>query len=137
MKLTRTDVTSLMVIAVGGVVGLAAFGPHRLSHSFSSTIETSTIATSTIAMESSTQEARVRIRRSATAESTSGEAISDLEPLVYVDGVRVEEMPDLDPDGIERIEVIKGDAAIELYGEDASNGVVQIFLKAATAHPGR
>ena len=132
MKLTRTDVTSLMVIAVGGVVGLAAFGPHRLPHSFSSTIETSTIA-----MESSTQEARVRIRRSATAESTSGEAISDLEPLVYVDGVRVEEMPDLDPDGIERIEVIKGDAAIELYGEDASNGVVQIFLKAATAHPGR
>ena len=63
--------------------------------------------------------------------------MSDLQPIVYVDGVRVDGMPDLDPDDIERIEVLKGAAAIELYGEDASNGVVEIFLKDATTDPGR
>ena len=143
MKLTRTDVRSLMAIAVGGTLGLVAFGPHHVGEFFSPAIVTSTSTTVTVdgqttsQSEVSTGEMRVRIRRSATAESASGEAISDLQPIVYVDGVRVEGMPDLEPDGIERIEVLKGAAAIELYGEDASNGVVQIFLKDPTADPGR
>ena len=59
------------------------------------------------------------------------------DPLIYIDGIRVNEMPDLDPDAIERIEVLKGAAAAALYGEEASNGVVQIFLKAdAASNPG-
>ena len=59
-------------------------------------------------------------------------------PLIYIDGVRVNGindleglslMPSLDPDAIERVEVIKGAAARTLYGEEAANGVIQIFTK--------
>ena len=54
-------------------------------------------------------------------------------PLVYIDGVRVETsfFESLNPDDIERIEVVKGDAAVALYGEEASSGAIQIFLKEA------
>lgn len=70
-------------------------------------------------------------------------------PLVYVDGVRVngvdnsaalggigfdgDQQPsrinDFNPDEIESIEVIKGPAAATLYGTEASNGVIQIITK--------
>jgi TonB-dependent SusC/RagA subfamily outer membrane receptor len=62
-------------------------------------------------------------------------AIAEAEPLIYVDGVRIqsaspkEALADLDPDSIERIEVIKGDAAAAIYGEDAKNGVILIYRK--------
>ncbi|MEO5589242.1 MAG: TonB-dependent receptor plug domain-containing protein, partial [Gemmatimonadaceae bacterium] len=74
------------------------------------------------------------------------------QPLFYVDGVRVrsDEYPknvaetgsnlrsgninssplnDINPDDIERIEVVKGAAAATLYGTDAAAGVIQIFTK--------
>ena len=38
-------------------------------------------------------------------------------------------LSDLNPNDIERIEVLKGPAAATLYGSDASNGVIQIFTK--------
>ncbi|MBI4540839.1 MAG: TonB-dependent receptor [Gemmatimonadetes bacterium] len=80
------------------------------------------------------------------------------QPLVYVDGVRIRSDPypknyppaditnrsvniqasplnDIDPNSIERIEVIKGAAATALYGTEASAGVIQIFTKKGT--PGR
>jgi len=58
-------------------------------------------------------------------------------PLIYVDGVRINGLndlegvflPSLDPDDIDRIEVIKGAAAERLYGEEGANGVIQIFMK--------
>lgn len=52
-------------------------------------------------------------------------------PLLYVDGVRIRNdlLDDLDPDRIERIEVIKGEAAETLFGAAAANGVVKIFTK--------
>ncbi len=65
-------------------------------------------------------------------------------PLIYVDGVRIEKSPTgsdgevgqspialdiLNPNDIERIEVIKGPAATTLYGTEASSGVIQIFTK--------
>ena len=73
-------------------------------------------------------------------------------PVVYIDGVRVDtrqtewgaslgsccsfsggagedRLSDLNPDDIERIEVIKGPAAGTLYGSEGSNGVIQIFTK--------
>ena len=62
-------------------------------------------------------------------------------PLIYVDGVRVDNNPesaesvqtdrlqDINPQDIERIEVIKGAAAATLYGTEASSGVIQIFTK--------
>ena len=55
------------------------------------------------------------------------------QPLIFVDGVEVEagysSLNSLNPDDIERIEVIKGAAAAELYGERAEEGVIQIFTK--------
>ncbi len=70
---------------------------------------------------------------------------STVDPLIYIDGVRMPSEPteasstrragsasflgSLDPDAIERIEVIKGPAATQLYGEEASGGVIQVFLK--------
>lgn len=61
-------------------------------------------------------------------------------PLIYIDGVRINGISDmedlslpsfskLDPDAIDRIEVIKGPAAMRLYGEEGANGVIQIFMK--------
>lgn len=70
------------------------------------------------------------------------------DPLVYVDGVRVDissdggpgvsgqspsRMLDIIPSDIERVEIIKGAAAATLYGTEASNGVVQIFTKRGQA----
>jgi TonB-dependent starch-binding outer membrane protein SusC len=88
--------------------------------------------------------ARIRIRGSASLVQTN-------EPIVYVDGVRVDRgggmapgvfstsgnagegtpsrLDDLSPDAIERIEILKGAAAATLYGTQASNGVIQIFTK--------
>jgi TonB-dependent SusC/RagA subfamily outer membrane receptor len=79
------------------------------------------------------------------------------EPLVYVDGVRVNSsdidsrvlvpgaqigiareeqasrLNDFNPEDIESIEVIKGPAAATLYGTEASNGVIQIITKRGRA----
>ena len=65
------------------------------------------------------------------------------DPLVYVDGVRVNNkapssgtginsasrLNDFSMEDIERIEIIKGPAAATLYGTEASNGVIQIITK--------
>ena len=67
---------------------------------------------------------------------------SSLEPLLFVDGVRM--MGDRDvvlsgigPDDIDRVEVIKGETALERFGEEASAGVIEIFLKEIdSARPG-
>jgi outer membrane receptor protein involved in Fe transport len=69
----------------------------------------------------------------------------DGQPLVYVDGIRVdngqagpdamrEDRPvnrlnDFNPDEIESIEIIKGPAAATLYGTEASAGVIQILTR--------
>ena len=79
-------------------------------------------------------------------------------PLIYIDGIRVDgrnqlarpdntsaaspatsfdatggqgvsRLNDLDPENIERVEIVKGPAAATLYGADASSGVIQIFTK--------
>lgn len=64
------------------------------------------------------------------------------EPLIYVDGVRVDSkqisaasgaitsaLNNLNPDDIESIEIVKGPAAATLYGADATAGVVQVITK--------
>lgn len=68
----------------------------------------------------------------------------DNQPLIYVDGVRIDQsnttlvslggqavsrLSDLNPQDVERIEIIKGAAATSLYGSEASGGVIQIFTK--------
>jgi TonB-dependent SusC/RagA subfamily outer membrane receptor len=70
------------------------------------------------------------------------------EPLYIVDGVIVDNssrqlvdlggyttnrLADLDPNDIERIEIVKGAAAAALYGSRANDGVVQIFTKRGRA----
>ena len=82
-------------------------------------------------------------------------------PVVYIDGVRVDaqggewsgglgsssltccafsggagedRLSDLNPDEIDRIEVIKGPAAATLYGSEASGGVIQVFTKRGRAN---
>jgi len=74
-------------------------------------------------------------------------------PVIYIDGIRVDQyggewggigsstccafsggagedrLSDLNPDEIDRIEVLKGPAAATLYGSEASGGVIQIFTK--------
>ncbi len=87
---------------------------------------------------------RVRIR------GTSSFSLSN-EPLVYIDGVRVNNSQatgpvnqafgsrsmsrwnDINPEDIESIEIIKGPAAATLYGTEASNGVIQIITKKGRA----
>ena len=49
--------------------------------------------------------------------------------LVDLGGYAQNRLVDINPQDIERIEVIKGAAAAALYGSRASNGVVQIFTK--------
>jgi TonB-linked SusC/RagA family outer membrane protein len=67
------------------------------------------------------------------------------DPLLIVDGVRVNNNPnssaigvggqtpsrfnDINPEDIENVEVIKGPAAAALYGTAASNGVIQVTTK--------
>jgi TonB-dependent starch-binding outer membrane protein SusC len=79
----------------------------------------------------------VKIRGIHSVESTNA-------PIIYVDGVRIYNLPtragwggrastspldDIDPADIQRIEVVKGAAATTLYGTEAAAGVIQIFTK--------
>ncbi len=74
------------------------------------------------------------------------------QPLIYVDGIRVDnnaqagpnlrdgpqtsKMDDINPNDIESIEIIKGPAAATLYGTEASSGVINIITKrGATGAP--
>ncbi|MBI2615750.1 MAG: TonB-dependent receptor plug domain-containing protein, partial [Gemmatimonadetes bacterium] len=82
--------------------------------------------------------ARVRIRGNASLSMNN-------EPVVYVDGVRsdagsvgfqptgqVSMLDNINPETIERVEILKGAAAATLYGSEASAGVIQIFTKKGT-----
>ncbi len=61
------------------------------------------------------------------------------EPLVYRDGIRVGRgaaaVKTLDPQTIERIEVIKGAQAAALYGEEGADGVILVFTRPGEAAP--
>jgi len=51
-------------------------------------------------------------------------------PLYIVDGIAISgSLPDLNPQDIESVEVVKGAAASSLYGSRAGNGVIQIVTK--------
>jgi outer membrane receptor protein involved in Fe transport len=90
------------------------------------------------------QGSKIRLRGSKSLEMGS-------DPIIYIDGIRmmggafpVQAAKDqgnraanvtqspldmLNPNDIERIEVIKGSAATTLYGTEASAGVIQVFTK--------
>jgi TonB-linked SusC/RagA family outer membrane protein len=84
---------------------------------------------------------RIRIRGS------SSPSLSN-EPIVYVDGVRINTDPqslsyannqqvpsrfnDINPDEIESIDVLKGPSASTMYGTEAANGVILITTKSGS-----
>ena len=88
--------------------------------------------------------ARIRIR------GASSFSLSN-EPLIYVDGVRINNQPasgpanqafgsssisrlnDINPEDIASIEVLRGPAAATLYGTEAAAGVIQIITKKGAA----
>jgi TonB-linked SusC/RagA family outer membrane protein len=71
------------------------------------------------------------------------------QPIIYVDGIRVDNnasggpdirqgrqaarLDDFNPEDIESMEIISGPAAATLYGTEASNGVIQIITKRGKA----
>ncbi|MGE5497661.1 MAG: TonB-dependent receptor plug domain-containing protein, partial [Syntrophothermus sp.] len=86
-----------------------------------------------------------------------GSLTGNTSPLIYVDGVRISNTNTfsvsqntdfksidkkdqqaistlnlINPDDIDRVEILKGASAATLYGSDAANGVIQIFTKSGT-----
>jgi TonB-dependent SusC/RagA subfamily outer membrane receptor len=55
-------------------------------------------------------------------------------PILFIDGVRKDEsaLKSLDRSRIESVNVLKGSAAVEQYGADATNGVIVVTTKAAS-----
>jgi len=50
-------------------------------------------------------------------------------PIFILDGKEVPNIDDISPENIEKIDVLKGESAIELYGEKGKDGVVVITSK--------
>jgi len=83
--------------------------------------------------------AAIRLRGNVSMEQSN-------QPLIYVDGVRqagdsyrgggasgntkeASPLADINPNDVERVEIIKGAAAATLYGSEAAAGVIQIFTR--------
>ncbi len=83
-----------------------------------------------------------------------GSLVLGNEPIIFVDGVRIDNtanensaafrsassrsrLNDIDPNEIEKIEIIKGPAAATLYGTEASSGVIQVITKKGQAGAAR
>jgi len=134
MKNGRKNLGIMALIAASGAVGVLATlfavvvtrGPAAAPESVDvrqQAVEERITVTGTATSERAT----VRIR-------SSGSFVPGGEPIIYIDGVRVngnreEALQQLSPDQIDRIEVIKGDAAKERYGSEAANGVIEIVTK--------
>lgn len=89
---------------------------------------------------------QIRIRGSASLSQIN-------EPIIIIDGIRADRgggfgaggfvsaggggapsrLDDINPESIERIEILKGASAATLFGTEASNGVIQIFTKKGAA----
>lgn len=140
MKLTRLDWVSALAIAAGTTVGVGVTAmlleraEHSHDHVTEHVVQQVLVGPAAEVEVHSGTQAEIRLR--ATAPT-----LEDLEqPFIYVDGVRVQDMAaveSLDPDRIERIEVIKRGAALEQFGEAAATrGVIQIFLKPSAGGSG-
>ncbi|WP_373400022.1 TonB-dependent receptor plug domain-containing protein [Algoriphagus halophilus] len=58
-----------------------------------------------------------------------GSLMGALEPLYVVDGVPYQSNPNISPDQIESLDILKDGAAASVYGTRASNGVILITTK--------
>ena len=157
MRLSRTDLVPLLTIIAGGAVGaLLTFSPLVLrspaddglapvrvvqpaSDGMRARVRPVPVRSSdgrTIVFVSS--DGRTYRFRSVDKDpepvtlSADGQWIAyQAQPLIFIDGVSVGTFfpESLDPDDVEGIEVVKGDAAVALYGVKASAGVTLISLK--------
>jgi hypothetical protein len=147
MKLSGNDVGLLAAIAVSGAVGMALFGPWRFAErsvtiesSFESSIEPVWVERDARPAKSGTRSRVVRLEGVEAVKAIEAQPAgvtvvrvgegADEPPIVYLDGVLLEEgFEDIPPESIDRVEVLKGSAAIEKYGPEASAGVIQIYTK--------
>lgn len=142
MKKERSDLGMIALIAGAGAVGALAtmfavvatrwpvatppppLPPDQIETGQKAVEELSErVITETVTREGTT----IRIRGSASLRMRA-------QPVIYIDGVRVKDDRDealrqLSSDQIDRVEVLKGDAAKEHYGSEARNGVIQIVTK--------
>ena len=151
MKNARKDLGIMALIAGAGVVGVLATvfvlvairGPAASPEPTDAgrqAVEELSERLQEVSEHVEVQRVRVPGTASATGEGVAVSIRSSAslgmraEPIIYIDGVRVdgdrdEALQQLSPDQIDRIEVLKGDAAKELYGSEARNGVIQIVTK--------
>lgn len=140
----RLDWIPVAAIAIGAVAGAAVstavveLTVERAAHERVERAERIEIEAPRVTVERPSATARMRIsgrpmvtmQRSVITESEAEP--TDVEPLVYVDGVRLpnrDALEGIEPSDIDRIEIIKGDAALAEYGPAAEHGVVLVFLK--------
>lgn len=89
-------------------------------------------------VDASEDPARVEVTRSPAGTAEGGAVLrarrvsvtGEGDPIYFVDGVRVD-APELDSLDIVRVEVVKGAAAVQIYGEEAAEGVIRITTRAA------
>lgn len=128
--------------AIGNAV--SSVGARELQNTPATTIDQALqgrVSGAVITSNTGTPGGGVSVRLRGTSSITGG-----AEPLYIVDGVIIDNnadqqlnlgyrsntsnrLADLDPNDIERIEILKGAAAAALYGSRANNGVVQIFTR--------
>ena len=150
MGFSRRDLAPVVAIAVGTLAGVAVTTAFVSRAAYDIEVNVHRDLLDAVVVESVTETVRVRpgtqavlrlrddagrlhIRGGPPSASSGG-----IQPLVYVDGIRIQrsEMEDLDPDAIDRIEIVKGGAAEDLFGPQATGGVIQIFLKATAGGSG-
>ena len=70
-------------------------------------------------------------QKSALLQCSVGSRECGPRPLLVIDGKLSswDGQPDLNPSEIETVEVVKGQAALSMYGADAKHGVVRITTK--------
>ena len=56
-------------------------------------------------------------------------SVKVVDPLVIVNGVRIEDINTIDPNSIKSFQVLKDEDAIKLYGDEGKNGVIVIETK--------
>ena len=127
MKNARKDLGIMALIAGAGAVGVLATVFMVVAVRGPSPAPVQVEVRQQAVEEVSERVPAIRIRGSASLGIRA-------EPIIYIDGVRVDgdrdaALQQLSPDQIDRIEVLKGDPAKELYGDEARNGVIQIVTK--------
>ena len=150
MNFSRLDWVPLMAIAGGGILGAFAFGSlssrshqnvvviHEVIVDAPNAVNAGTPTWSPdgrwLAVRPPIEQAETRLRLIPSHQPDAAP-----EPLIYVDGVRMHSrayLEDIDPNTIDRIEIVKGAAAMQLFGPDAAGGVIQIYLKVQEAEGG-